>query len=185
MPRREDSSGWHGAPTSRRRAQVRCPYRRPTHQLISATLSLPLTKSASQVGESERLAAAGHQGAHFALFAATAVLFKRAYSPDIGHFRRNVAAGCQPEVRMNSKWESFGSSNRIRTHIRLVNSHRLLVDCHVVRSSNVWPLRERAGETAERFSLTPPRARKPAKAGAGRANRRLTQSPISARPDQF
>ena len=43
------------------------------------------------------------------LFAATAVLFKRANSPDIGHFRRNVAAGCQPEVRMNSKWESFGS----------------------------------------------------------------------------
>src|ERR1039458_6689529 len=63
---------------------------------------------------------------------------------------------------MNSKWEIFGSSNRIRTHIRLVNSHRLLVDCHVVRSSNVWPLRERAGETAERFSVTSPRARKPA-----------------------
>src|ERR1039458_6140299 len=24
-------------------------------------------------------------------------------SPDIGHFRRNVATGCQPEVRTNSK----------------------------------------------------------------------------------
>src|SRR5450759_4219421 len=37
----EDSSGWHGAPTSRRRAQARRPYRRLTHQLISATQMWP------------------------------------------------------------------------------------------------------------------------------------------------
>jgi len=37
-----------------------------------------LTTTAGQPGECERLAAAGHQGAHSALFAANPVLFTRA-----------------------------------------------------------------------------------------------------------
>jgi hypothetical protein len=40
-----------------------------------------LTKRAGQLGDSERLAAAGQQGADSALFAATAALFKRAQFP--------------------------------------------------------------------------------------------------------
>src|ERR1035441_5364318 len=72
---------------------------------------------------------------------------------------------------MNSKWEEFGSPNRIRTMNLLVNSQSLLVDCHVVHASKVWPLRERGGETAERFSVTSPRARKHDAAVIGRAMR--------------
>jgi hypothetical protein len=45
-----------------------------------------LTKRAGQLGESERLAAAGHQRADFALSAAHAILFKRAKSPQYWPF---------------------------------------------------------------------------------------------------
>src|ERR1019366_326109 len=88
--------------------------------------------------------------------------------PNIGHFRKELATGCQPEVRMNSKWEEFGSPNRIRTYIRLVNSHCLLVDCHVVHASKVWLLRESAGETIRRNCAAGPQERK-ARRGRSRA----------------
>ena len=45
-----------------------------------------LTKRAGQLGESERLGAAGHQRADFALSAAHAILFKRAKSPQYWPF---------------------------------------------------------------------------------------------------
>ena len=51
----------------------------------------------------------------------------------------------------------------------LVNSQRLLVDCHVVHASKVWLLRERTGETIRRNCAACPQERKPAAAEAGRA----------------
>src|ERR1035438_2399949 len=83
-----------------------------------------LTKSAGQHGESERLAPGGHQGANFARSAARATRLHESHPLNIGHFCRDVATGCQPEVRMNSKWEEFGSPNRFRTKDLLVNRDR-------------------------------------------------------------
>src|ERR1039457_4943434 len=77
--------------------------------------SLPLTKSASQVGESERLAAAGQQGAHSALFAATAFLLKRAQFPRYWPFptqRGNgLSTGSADELEVGVIWLLKQDSN--------------------------------------------------------------------------
>src|ERR1017187_9454792 len=56
-----------------------------------------LTKRAGQLGDSERLAAAGQQGADSALFAATAALFKRAQFPRYWPFPPKCGLGLLTE----------------------------------------------------------------------------------------
>src|ERR1017187_7865742 len=63
--------------------------------------------------------------------------------PNIGHFRKELATGCQPEVRTNSKWDEFGSPNRIRTDNLSVNSgpREGVVNLPVCK---LWPFCQRA-----------------------------------------
>ena len=81
-----------------------------------------LTRRAGQCGESERLAAAGHHGAHSALSAARAVLFERAKSPKYWPFPSKRGNGLSTGSAEELVVEGFGSSGRIRTYNPSVNS---------------------------------------------------------------
>src|ERR1035438_10466021 len=74
-----------------------------------------LTERAGQLGDSERLAAAGHQGAPSALFAATAFLLKRAQFPRYWPFptqRGNgLSTGSADELEVGVIWLLKQDSN--------------------------------------------------------------------------
>ena len=80
-----------------------------------------LTRRAGQCGESERLAAAGHHGAHSALSAARAVLFERAKSPKYWPFPSKRGNGLSTGSAEELVVEGFGSPNRTRTYDLLVD----------------------------------------------------------------
>ena len=75
-----------------------------------------LTKRAGLLGECERLATAGHQGAHSALFAATAVLFRRAQFPRYWPFPtkrgRGLSTESADELEVGDIWLRKGAEVR-------------------------------------------------------------------------
>jgi len=83
--------------------------------------NLQLTKRAGQLGESERLAVAGRQGAHSALSAARAVLFERAKFPQYWPFPQRCGNGPSTASAEELVVEGYGSSGRTRTYNPSVN----------------------------------------------------------------